>query len=83
VPFLQGKVLLIYLLAGSIDELVGSVVQSLAEAVKTRVQAGLYDAPGSFENVFFTKEGRKNNFIAWSAGVFCDVPHGAILIATF
>jgi len=83
VPFLQGKVLLIYLLAGSIGELAGSVVRSPAEAVKTRVQAGLYDAPGAFENVFFTKEGRKNTFVAWSAGVFRDVPHGAILIATF
>jgi len=83
VPFLQGKVLLIYLLAGSIGELAGSVVRSPAEAVKTRVQAGLFDAPGAFENVFFTEEGRKNTFFAWSAGVFRDVPHGAILIATF
>lgn len=82
-PFLEGKVLLIYLLAGSIGELAGSVVRSPAEAVKTRVQAGLYDAPGAVENVFFTDEGRKNTFSAWSAGVFRDVPHGAVLIATF
>jgi len=83
VPLLQGNVLLIYLLAGSIGELAGSVVRSPAEAVKTRVQAGLYSASGAVENVFFTDEGRKNTFSAWSAGVFRDVPHGAILIATF
>ena len=83
VSFLQGKVMLIYLLAGSVGELAGSVVRSPAEAVKTCVQAGLYDAPSSFENLFFTKEGRKNNFIAWSTGVSRDVTHGAILIATF
>jgi len=83
VPFLQGNVLLIYLLAGSIGELAGSVVRSPAEAVKTRVQAGLYDVGGAIENVFFTPEGRKNTLLAWSAGVFRDVPHGAVLIATF
>jgi len=83
VPFLQGNVLLIYLLAGSIGELAGSVVRSPAEAVKTRVQTGLYDVSGAVENVFFTAEGRKNTLLAWSAGVFRDVPHGAILIATF
>jgi len=83
VPFLQGNVLLIYLLAGSIGELAGSIVRSPAEAVKTRVQAGIYNVPDAVENVFFTPEGRKNTFLAWSAGVFRDVPHGAVLIATF
>ena len=83
VPFLEGKVLLIYLLVGSINELSGSVVWSPVEAAKDSVQAGLYDAPGSPEIFFFIKEVQKNNFDAWLAGVFRDVPHGAILIATF
>jgi len=83
IPFFAGNVLLIYLLAGSIGELVGSFVRSPAEAVKTRVQAGLYDVPGAVQNVFLTGDGRRNTFSAWSAGVFRDVPHGAILIATF
>ena len=82
-PFLQDKVMLIYLLTGSIGELSGSIIWSPVEAVKTRVQTGLYDAPGSPENFFFIKEGQKNNFDSWSVGVFRDVPHGAILIATF
>merc|ERR1712127_1032705 len=33
--------------------------------------------------VFLTKEGRENTFLAWSAGVFRDVPHGAVLITIF
>lgn len=82
-PSLESNILLVYLLAGSIGELAGSVLRSPAEAVKTRVQAGLFDVPSAVQNVFFTKEGRKNTFFAWSAGVFRDVPHGAILIATF
>jgi solute carrier family 25 S-adenosylmethionine transporter 26 len=83
VSFLQDHVLLIYLLAGSIGEFVGSIVRSPAEAIKTRVQAGLFDVPGALKNVFLTEEGRKNTLYAWSAGVFRDVPHGAILIALF
>merc|ERR1719491_2008188 len=65
VPFLQGNVLLIYLLAGSIGELAGSIVRSPAEAVKTRVQTGLYDVSGAVENVFLTGDGRRNTFFAW------------------
>jgi len=83
VPYIQDNVLLVYLLAGSFGELTGSFCRSPAEAVKTRVQAGLFDVPGAFENVFFTEEGRKNTFVAWSAGLFRDVPHGAILITVF
>eukprot|EP00978_Attheya_sp_CCMP212_P012865 scaffold32130_cov47-Attheya_sp.AAC.1 len=83
VSFLQDHVLLVYLLAGSIGEFVGSIVRSPAEAIKTRVQAGLFDVPGALQNVFLTEEGRKNTLYAWSAGVFRDVPHGAILIAIF
>eukprot|EP00979_Chaetoceros_neogracilis_P014025 scaffold4318_cov226-Chaetoceros_neogracile.AAC.1 len=67
VPYIQDNMLLVYLLAGSFGELTGSFCRSPAEAVKTRVQA----------------EGRKNTFVAWSAGLFRDVPHGAILITVF
>jgi len=63
-PFLQGKVLLMYLLVGAIGELPGSVVWFPAKAVRTRVQVGLYDASGAFDNGFFTKEGQKKNFVA-------------------
>merc|ERR1711997_1053777 len=60
IPSLQNNVLLIYLLAGSIGELVGSFVRSPAEAVKIRVQTGLFDIPSSLYNIFLTQEGRKN-----------------------
>lgn len=83
VPYIQDHVLLVYLLAGSFGEICGSFCRSPAEAVKTRVQAGLYDVPGAVQNVFFTEDGRKNTFVAWSAGLFRDVPHGAILITVF
>jgi len=83
IPFLEGKVLLIYLLAGSAGEVCGSFFRSPAEAVKTRIQAGLFDAPGAIQNVFLDPEGRKNTISAWFASLFRDVPHGAILIATF
>ena len=82
-PFFQEHILLNYLLAGSIGELVGSMSRSPAEAVKTRVQTGLFDAKGAINNVFFTEEGRKNTFAAWYAGVFRDIPHGSIQIAVF
>jgi len=82
-PYLEGKVLLIYLLAGSAGEVCGSFFRSPAEAVKTRIQAGLFDPPGAIKNVFLDPEGRKNTISAWSASLFRDVPHGAILIATF
>mmetsp|Transcript_26577 Transcript_26577/g.39328 ORF Transcript_26577/g.39328 Transcript_26577/m.39328 type:complete len:564 (-) Transcript_26577:265-1956(-) len=83
IPYLEGKVLLIYLLAGSAGEVCGSFFRAPAEAVKTRIQAGLFDAPGALQNVFLDPEGRKNTINAWSASLFRDVPHGAILIATF
>lgn len=83
VPGIQDNALLVYLLAGSIGELVGSVVRSPSEAIKVRVQTGMFDVPGAVKNVFLTKEGRANTFLAWSAGVFRDVPHGAVLIAIF
>lgn len=82
-PFFQQQILLTYLISGSVGELVGSVVRSPAEAIKTRVQAGLFDVPGAVNNVLFTSEGRKNTLAAWGAGVFRDVPHGAVLLATF
>jgi hypothetical protein len=82
-PFFQEHILLNYLLAGSIGELVGSMSRSPAEAVKIRVQTGLFDVKGAINNVFFTEEGRKNTFAAWDAGVFRDIPHGSIQIAAF
>ena len=83
IPFFQEHILLNYLLAGSIGELVGSMSRSPAEAIKTRVQTGMYDVPGAIDHVFFTDEGRKNTFSAWFAGVFRDIPHGSIQIAVF
>jgi len=83
VPSIQDNALLVYLLAGSTGEFVGSVIRSPFEAIKVRVQTGMFDVPGAIENVILTNEGRDNTLKAWSAGIFRDVPHGAILIAFF
>lgn len=83
VPFLADNALLLYLLAGSVGEFVGSFVRSPFEAIKVRVQTGLFDMRDAVEDVFLTDSGRRNTLNAWSAGVFRDVPHGAVLLAVF
>lgn len=83
VPSIEDNALLVYLLAGSVGEFVGSVLRAPFEAVKVRVQTGMFDVTGAIKNVFLTDDGRANTVKAWSAGIFRDVPHGAILISFF
>ena len=82
-PFFTDHKIIMYLLAGAIGEVAGSIVRAPAEAVKTRVQAGHTTLGDAFRTVFFTEEGRQNTYQAWSSSIFRDVPAGAIQIAIF
>ena len=82
-PFFTDHKLIMYLLAGAIGEIAGSIVRAPAEAVKTRVQAGQVPLGDAIRTVFFTEEGRENTYQAWSSSIFRDVPAGAIQIAIF
>jgi len=82
-PFFTDHKIIMYLLAGAIGEVAGSVVRAPAEAVKTRVQAGHVTLGDAIRTVFLTEEGRQNTYLAWSSSIFRDVPAGAIQIAIF
>mmetsp|Transcript_29134 Transcript_29134/g.61506 ORF Transcript_29134/g.61506 Transcript_29134/m.61506 type:complete len:527 (-) Transcript_29134:162-1742(-) len=76
--------LLVYLVAGAAGELVGSIVRSPAEAIKSTVQSGITgSASEAAIQVFGTVESRKNVVRAWSSSVWRDVPFGAIQLAIF
>ena len=76
--------LIVYLLAGALGEVFGSVVRSPAEAIKTRVQAGTdASTADAFSSVLLTAEGRSNVFNAWTSSLFRDVPFGGIQLAVF
>lgn len=78
-PFFTDHKLIMYLLAGAIGELLGSVVRAPAEAVKTRVQTG-YSVGEAMQTVFLDDDGRRNTFRAWSSSIFRDVPAGKLLL---
>lgn len=82
-PFFTDHKLIMYLLAGAIGEVAGSIVRAPAEAVKTRVQSGDIILGDALRTVFFTQKGRENTYRAWSSSIFRDVPAGAIQIAIF
>jgi hypothetical protein len=82
-PFFTDHKLIMYLLAGALGEVAGSIVRAPAEAVKTRVQSGDITLGDALKTVFLTKKGRENTYRAWSSSIFRDVPAGAIQIAIF
>jgi hypothetical protein len=82
--------LVIYLLAGAMGELFGSLLRAPAEAVKTRLQVGTSDEDGveitamtAAKQVIFTQSGRENLFNSWSTSLLRDVPMGAVQLAVF
>ena len=82
-PFFTDHKIIMYLLAGAIGEVAGSIVRAPAEAVKTRVQSGDITLGDALQSVFFTQKGRENTYKAWSSSIFRDVPAGGIQIAIF
>lgn len=82
-PFFTDHKLIMYLLAGAIGEVAGSIVRAPAEAVKTRVQSGDVTLGDALRTVFLTQKGRENTYKAWSSSIFRDVPAGGIQIAIF
>lgn len=76
--------LLVYLLAGSVGELFGSMLRAPAEAVKTRLQVGgTSNALQAAEEVLFSESGRNNLFQSWSTSLWRDIPMGAVQLAIF
>jgi solute carrier family 25 S-adenosylmethionine transporter 26 len=82
--------LVIYLLAGAMGELFGSLLRAPAEAVKTRLQVGISDEDGveitaltAAKQVIFTQSGRENLFNSWSTSLLRDIPMGAVQLAVF
>lgn len=83
-PTFASYPLLVYLIAGALGESIGSVVRAPAEAIKSRVQAGVDPSTGeSIRRVLFDDQGRANIVRAWSASLWRDVPFGAIQLAIF
>jgi len=80
---LQHQELLVYLLAGAVGEVYGSVIRAPSEAVKTRVQTGDVGTMEAVKTVLFTPDGRKCTVKSWTSSLFRDVPAGAIQIALF
>jgi len=83
-PLLAASPLLVYLLAGALGEIFGSMLRAPAEAIKSRCQSGS-DAStiASFNSVLGNAEGRQNVARAWRSSLFRDVPFGAIQLAVF
>lgn len=73
--------LVIYLIAGALGELVGSVVRAPSEAAKTRVQSRLASSTGEA----FTQLAAEPAQVLsqWGVSVLRDVPFGAIQLAIF
>ena len=82
-PFFAENKIIMYLLAGAIGEVAGSIVRAPAEAVKTRAQSGDITLGEALRVVFLTQKGRENTYKAWSSSIFRDVPAGGIQIAIF
>lgn len=80
---LVGSPLLVYLLAGAIGELFGSIVRAPTEAVKTRIQLTDITLGDACRKVLLEEEGRASTFQSWSASLLRDVPMGAVQIALF
>jgi len=82
-PYISNE-LVIYLIAGAVGELVGSMVRAPAEAIKSNVQSGVDKTTmAAAERVFTTQDGRENVLRAWSASILRDVPFGSIQLAIF
>jgi hypothetical protein len=76
--------LLVYLIAGALGEVVGSIVRAPSEAIKSRVQTGIDSSTGeAVKRVLFEHEGRDRVARAWSASLIRDVPFGGIQLAIF
>jgi solute carrier family 25 (mitochondrial S-adenosylmethionine transporter), member 26 len=74
----------VYLIAGAVGELIGSVVRAPAEAIKSTVQTqAAASTAEAFEKVVLRPEGRSNIVRAWSSSALRDIPFGAIQIALF
>ncbi|KAJ1420679.1 mitochondrial carrier domain-containing protein, partial [Ochromonadaceae sp. CCMP2298] len=79
----QSDPLIIYLLAGAIGELFGSIVRAPTEAVKTRVQAfGSMTTREAIDSAF-SEKGREGMLRSWAVSLWRDVPMGAIQLALF
>ena len=90
-----GEPLVVYLLAGAIGELFGSLLRAPAEAVKTRLQVAggrssssddgqkKLTALDAAREVILTPDGRTNLFQSWSVSLLRDIPMGAVQLAVF
>jgi len=73
--------LVIYLIAGALGELVGSVLRAPSEAAKTRVQSRLASSTGE---AFLQLAAEPSQVLSqWGVSVLRDVPFGAIQLAIF
>mmetsp|Transcript_27862 Transcript_27862/g.83603 ORF Transcript_27862/g.83603 Transcript_27862/m.83603 type:complete len:329 (+) Transcript_27862:404-1390(+) len=82
--FGANNALVVYLVAGGVGELCGSVIRAPAEALKTMTQSGLADDFGAAAKMLATDGARRSTVVfAWSSSLFRDVPMGAIQIAIF
>lgn len=84
VPQLASTPLFVYLIAGFIGEVCGSIFRAPAEALKSSVQSGIDNSTvASALRVFGSAEGRGNIYLAWVASLWRDPPMGAVQIAIF
>ena len=76
--------IVVYLIAGAVGELLGSVLRVPAEAVKSTRQSNASMSIGeAMKANFGTSQGRANTVKAWQVAVIRDVPFGAVQIALF
>eukprot|EP00617_Octactis_speculum_P008143 CAMPEP_0185781574 /NCGR_PEP_ID=MMETSP1174-20130828/102955_1 /TAXON_ID=35687 /ORGANISM="Dictyocha speculum, Strain CCMP1381" /LENGTH=344 /DNA_ID=CAMNT_0028471623 /DNA_START=33 /DNA_END=1064 /DNA_ORIENTATION=- len=84
VPQLASTPLFVFLIAGFIGEVCGSIFRAPAEALKSSVQSGIDNSTiASALRVFGSAEGRENIYLAWAASLWRDPPMGAVQIAIF
>ena len=76
--------LLVYLAAGGVGELCGSIIRIPAEACKTMTQSGMATSVADAVGQIATDDDKRDQVIfAWSSSLWRDVPMGAIQIAIF
>lgn len=76
--------LLVFIIAGSMGDALGSIVRVPAEIVNKRLQLGASpDWYSAIHEAFLTPQGREASVVSWEAVLWRDVPFGGIQIALY